>query len=136
CSSDLDFEGDDLTVVKPEPENIIWDGVNQRWEIRFWVEQFSGFFLGSVSTPLPVNLISFDGAVDTENQVALTWEVTEQQNIVKYAIEFSPNGRNFEKVGSVTATTTSQAFYPFRHTPNAYSPVVYYRLYIIENDNT
>lgn len=135
-SSPADFEGDDLTVVKPEPENIIWDDVNQRWEIRFWVEQFSGFFLGSVSTPLPVNLISFDGAVDTENQVALTWEVTEQQNIVKYAIEFSPNGRNFEKVGSVTATKTSQAFYHFRHTPNAYSPVAYYRLNIIENDNT
>ncbi len=129
-----DYEGSPLTVIAPNAEDIVWNAVSGRWEVSFGVEGFSGFFIGSVASPLPVRLVSFSGSAEAENTVGLRWEVVDQQNIEAYTIEYSPNGTNFEEAGIVAAAQTPEARYTFRHMPLRGKGIAYYRLRISEAD--
>ncbi|WP_345030454.1 choice-of-anchor Q domain-containing protein [Ravibacter arvi] len=131
-----DFEGAPLTVVAPAAGDIVWNSARQRWEVSFGVEGFSGFFVGSVSRPLPVRLVSFSGSADGEKAVALSWKVAEQQNIAGYEVEYSADGRVFKTAGKVPATNETMHFYAFRHIPSTLGEIAYYRLRILEADGT
>lgn len=128
-----DFQGAP-SVIDPDDDDIRWDEATKRWEVSFGVEGFSGFFIGSVASPLPVKLVSFAGSVDAENAVALDWRVVEQENIAAYHVQYSTNGRDFQHAGTVTATQTPETTYTFRHHPPLSSSVLYYRLLILEAD--
>jgi surface protein len=129
-----DYQGSPLTVIDPQDEDIKWDDVRKRWEVSFDVIGFSGFFIGSAASPLPVKLVSFSGFVDTENAVTLNWEVVEQQNIEAYKVQYSSNGVTFQEAGTIAATQTPKARYTFGHTPLSGKGIVYYRLLISEAD--
>ncbi len=131
-----DYQGSPLTVIAPNAADIVWNEVNGRWEITFGVEGFSGFFIGSAASPLPVRLVSFSGSPESENTVGLHWEVADQQNIAAYTVEYSLNGLIFEEAGTVAATQTPEAWYTFRHTPLSGKGIAYYRLRISEADGT
>ncbi len=131
-----DYQGSPLTVIAPNVEDIVWNAVSGRWEVSFGVEGFSGFFIGSVASPLPVRLVSFSGSAEAENTVGLRWEVVDQQNIEAYTVEYSPNGTNFEEAGIVAATQTPETRYTFRHMPLRGKGIAYYRLRISEADGT
>ncbi len=135
-SKPADFQGSLLSVVDPNDDDIHWNDVRQRWEVSFGVEGFSGFFIGSVASPLPVRLVSFAGAAEAENALTLHWEVVEQQDITAYTVEYSSNGVSFEEAGTVAATQTPVARYTFSHTPPRGTAIVYYRLRILEADGT
>lgn len=130
-----DFQGAP-SVIDPDDANIRWHEALRRWEVSFTVEGFSGFFIGSIASPLPVKLVSFAGSVDSENTVALDWQVVEQENITAYDIQYSTNGRDFQHAGTVPAIQASEASYAFRHHPPVNSAVVYYRLRISEGDGS
>ncbi|GAA4438953.1 hypothetical protein GCM10023091_20410 [Ravibacter arvi] len=131
-----DYNGEPVTIV-PHEDDINWDAVNERWEVSFNVTGFSGFFAGSVASPLPVRLVSFTGSLKEEKSVLLNWKVVEQHGIAAYEIEYSANGSGFSKIGTVKATDTEEASYRFSHAAAA-SPkgVAYYRLRILELDGT
>lgn len=131
-----DYQGSPLTVIAPQEEDIKWNDVRQRWEVSFDVEGFSGFFIGSEASPLPVRLVSFSGSADAEHAVILYWEVAEQQDITGYTVEYSSNGVAFEEAGTVAAAQSQEARYAFRHTPSRGSGIAYYRLRISEADGT
>lgn len=129
-----DYQSSTLTVIDPQDEDIKWNDVRKRWEVSFGVNGFSGFFIGSAASPLPVKLVSFSGSVDSENSVTLNWKVVEQQNIKDYKIQYSSNGVVFQEAGTIAATQTEKASYSFRHTPLQGKAIVYYRLLISEAD--
>ncbi len=131
-----DYQGSPLTVIAPQEEDIQWNEVSQRWEVSFGVEGFSGFFIGSESSPLPVRLVSFSGSFEAENTVGLHWSVVEQQDIAAYTVEYSSNGLAFEEAGTVAATGAMEARYTFKHTPSPGKGIAYYRLRIAEADGT
>ncbi|MBO9616518.1 MAG: T9SS type A sorting domain-containing protein [Dyadobacter sp.] len=130
-----DFQGAP-SVIDPDDANIRWHEALQRWEVSFTIEGFSGFFIGSIASPLPVKLVSFAGAADPENAVTLDWRVVEQENITAYGIQYSTNSRDFQHAGTVPATQASEASYTFRHHPPLSSAQLYYRLLISEGDGS
>lgn len=127
-----DYEGAPLAII-PNEENILWNAASHRWEVTFYVDGFSGFFIGSAAKPLPVKLVSFVGSSDEHQAVALRWGVTEQQNMFAYDVEHSRDGRTFVHVGTVPATTESDDSFTFRHLPPA-GGIAYYRLRLLEAD--
>lgn len=129
-----DYNGEPVTIV-PLEDDINWDAVNERWEVSFNVTGFSGFFAGSVASPLPVSLVSFTGSLKEENSVSLNWKVVEQHGIAAYEIEYSATGSGFSKIGTVKATDTEEASYRFSHAAAAGPKgIAYYRLRILELD--
>ncbi|WP_353720741.1 choice-of-anchor Q domain-containing protein [Dyadobacter sp. 676] len=130
-SKPVDFHGAP-SVIDPDDGNILWDEAKQRWEVSFNVDGFSGFFIGSVASPLPVKLVSFGGSVGAESAVTLDWRVVEQEHIEAYHIQYSTNGRDFHHAGTVAATQAAETSYMFRHHPPLGSAVLYYRLLISE----
>lgn len=135
-SAPADYDRATLTVINPDDADIAWNETNQRWEVSFEVDGFSGFFVGSVASPLPVRLVSFSGSPDKERSVLLRWNVAEQHDIASYNVEYSLNGVGFEEAGIVEATVTQEATYTFRHTPLRPNGMVYYRLRIYETDGS
>ena len=130
-----DFQGAP-SVIDPDDGNIRWHEATQRWEVSFDVEGFSGFFIGSIASPLPVKLVSFAGSVDSENAVSLDWRVAEQVDITAYDIQYSTNGRDFQHAGTVSATQEAETSYTFRHHPPLSSALLYYRLLVLEADGS
>lgn len=124
-----------LTILDPADENIVWNEALERWEVKFDVTGFSGFFVGSANSPLPVTLVSFEGKRNDAGAVELVWKVTEQVNIARYEVEYSPNGKDFIAVGSVTANDSDQTSYRFTDSRRN-GPVAYYRLRVVEQDGS
>ncbi|MDR6806906.1 hypothetical protein J2Y45_004098 [Dyadobacter sp. BE34] len=130
-----DFQGAP-SVIDPDDANIRWHEATQRWEVTFTVNGFSGFFIGSVASPLPVKLVSFAGAIDSENIVTLDWRVTEQENIMAYDVQYSMNGRDFQHAGTVSANQEPETSYTFSHRPPLSGASLFYRLLISEGDGS
>lgn len=87
-------------------------------------------------TSLPVDLISFAGKVDGNNNTVLKWKVENQENFDRYEIEYSIlDSIGFTTIGKVYSNNQSTGSYEFIHT-NANSPgnTVYYRLKMIDRD--
>ncbi len=114
---------------------IVWNTVNQYWEISLNVTGFSGFFIGAANLViLPVQLSNFT-AVKQSNTGVLNWKVPQEENIATYTIERSANGRSFTQIGSVVSlgNITTARSYSFTDA----SPIKganYYRLKITEKD--
>jgi hypothetical protein len=57
--------------------------------------------------PLPVTLYEVKAAPKSTG-IELSWKVSLESNMVKYEVEKSTNGRNFVKIGEVTALNNTQ----------------------------
>ncbi|MEO9003286.1 MAG: T9SS type A sorting domain-containing protein, partial [Ginsengibacter sp.] len=120
-------------MIDPADDSIVWNAANNYWEINFSVSGFSGFYLSSTTSVLPVRLISFKGLLNADKHVDLDWKVAEQQGIVSYEIEKSTTGNDFDKIGFVTANNQNSFTYHFAD-DRPFSGTVFYRLKIIEQD--
>ena len=102
---------------------------------RAGITTFSPFGVGSPGSPLPVNLMSFDGAY-ASGKVNLHWTVAEETNIDHYEVERSINGDDFEKTGQPVMGRNSQQEYKYSFTDAtvAANAAYYYRLHIIGQD--
>jgi len=81
-------------VINPEDSDIVWNAAYSRWEVSFFVKGFSGFFVQTNANALPVTLVSFSGS-QLENDVLLTWNVTDAQNFSHFDVERSVDGKRF-----------------------------------------
>jgi trimeric autotransporter adhesin len=92
---------------------------------------FSIFTGTDVSSPLPVELLSFTGKA-LENDVQLSWITASEIDFELFTIECSYDGKAFKNVGNVRATgTTSQMHhYQFLDKGMGKQLVVYYRLHL------
>ncbi len=94
------------------PSSVVWNSSLGRWEITFSTTGFSGFFVKTNTTPLPVSWISFTGTLNKDNQPVLNWKVNETQ-VKSYEIQRSQNATNFESVGTVDAKSNGMNTYQF-----------------------
>jgi len=81
-------------------------------------------------TPLPVRLTHFSAGAGTGVN-RLRWHTAAEENIAQFHVEYSSNGNNFSRAGSVAAQgQASGSAYRFDHP--ATSPQAFYRLSIEE----
>jgi hypothetical protein len=90
--------------------------------------------VGLSATPLPVRLVAFSGK-KINNAVKLTWETAFEQNVARFEVEKSSDGRAFSLMGSSVAknAASQNASYDLLDTrpTNGFN---YYRLRIIDKD--
>jgi len=114
---------------------------------EFRVKDFSEFWLNNggpdLETPLPVELIDFTARKKNKKDVLLQWKLAMEQNVNRYEIEVAKGSENyqqhrFEKSGEVKSlgNTNSTRNYQFSDAEAGKSGVRYYRLKIIDNDNS
>ncbi len=89
------------------PNGIVVDPNN-------WVLNATGTIInGGV---IPVKLISFEGSSDNNCKVLLKWKTSNEQNILNYEIQYSPDGVAFSKTGSVSGkNTNSETSYQYNY---------------------
>lgn len=100
--------------------------------------RFSNFFLtGGLESPLPLSLLSFTGKTNLPGKtVTLNWSTTNERNVSHFEIEYSRDGRNFFKVGEVSAKNGDMNnSYSFLYRSANTEGSVFYRLKIIDIDN-
>ncbi len=96
------------------------------------VSSWSPFTLGSISmsSPLPVKLLTFTGRVDgTVNR--LEWLTAEEENGTSFVLERAGDDAVFSALGTVPGKGGNSGEYAFND-ENPSSPLAYYRLRIVE----
>ncbi|WP_345028408.1 choice-of-anchor Q domain-containing protein [Ravibacter arvi] len=114
-----------------EPETIsnvtvVWNSMQQRWEVSFNTTGFSGFFVKTLAGPLPVRWISFTAGLNDNGHSVLEWKADEA-NVAGYQVERSSNARDFYVIGTRAAGGTGIVQYSFTD-PHAVVGLVYYRI--------
>lgn len=103
------------------------------------VNSFSSFYIGSSNITLPLQLIYFTGTLKN-NATWLNWETENEKNVSSFVVERGIDGRNFSSIGTVAAigntTSKSQYAYTDYDVTKQSSPVVYYRLRMIDIDGS
>jgi hypothetical protein len=119
-----------ITTIDPADADIVWNATLSRWEVSFDVTGFSGFFVKTTPSVLPLTLLSFNGRL--QNGLALlNWKTENEVNTDKFLIERSTDGSNFITAGSVDAKNrpgTNQYSYTDAAVSALGVPMVYYRL--------
>jgi hypothetical protein len=82
---------------------------------------------------LPVTLKSFS-ADKRANGIQLNWTTSSEKNILEYVVERSSDGEIYLSIGSVAATNEDSSVYNFDDSNIANSPVLYYRLVVVEGN--
>jgi|GEM_PF-5281161 hypothetical protein len=85
---------------------------------------------------LPIGLANFT-ANKQENNIALNWQLAQENNIDSFAVEHSMNGKNWEVINTITSTGNSSKAASYSYVDNA--PVYgenYYCIKQINNDGT
>jgi glucose/arabinose dehydrogenase len=101
------------------------------------VSQFpnSTLYTISVDVVLPAKLVSFT-AQPINDRVQLKWKTVFEENLSRFEVEFSTDGINFSKAGVVAAANIiTGTEYSFSHTI-PFSRRVFYRLKMINIDNS
>lgn len=101
-----------IETINPADSDIVWNATQNRWEVSFDVTGFSGFFVKTTESILPLRWISFTGILNAHRQVELTWKVDEKQ-IDVYTIEKSTDGRLFTAIGSYAGMGDGEHTYRF-----------------------
>lgn len=90
-----------------------------------------------VLVALPVSLINFVAEINN-NHVRLVWSTASEENVLRYEIEKSVDGDNFDLVGSLYAHGNSNSLIDYEYsdigTRNINNGILYYRLKIIDAD--
>jgi hypothetical protein len=93
------------------------------------------FILGKLGSPLPLQLLNFNGTRQNE-AVQLRWQTTNELNVIMFDIERSNGSKSFVKIGSnpqVSVNTVNE--YTFTDTAAfASGSVQYYRLKIVDKN--
>ena len=75
----------------------------------------------------------YDGGVQINNSIALSWLTSSEQNNSHFNVERSSNGKSFTTIGQVKSSGTSASSNKYNFTDNnPLSGVNYYRLNVVE----
>jgi hypothetical protein len=123
-----------MHTIDPVDTDILWNSNALRWEVSFDVTGFSGFFVKTSQSPLPLNLISFTATHEAGSNL-LQWSTTGEVNTHKFEIQRSANARTFMKIATVeTAGSGSFQYNYYDRTSNDLTS--YYRLKMSDLDGT
>jgi hypothetical protein len=84
-------------------------------------------------TLLPVTLVSFEAQYTTDERVFLQWKTTYEQNLSRFVLQASADGRNYYDVQTINADNNANGsqYQSARYSKTQYS---FYRLATIGND--
>ncbi|WP_254563003.1 Ig-like domain-containing protein [Dyadobacter diqingensis] len=89
-----------------------------------------------LSTPLPVTMISFEANKEGLTSL-LTWATSIEMNSDRFEIERSPDAKNWDKLGEVSAAVNSEVRTNYHFTDETpESGMNYYRLKMVDRDGT
>jgi hypothetical protein len=100
-----------------------------------WLSNGADTYLPAVA--LPLTLLNLNGNLtNNKKEVELKWTTTNEINVHRFDIEFSANGRDYNRVGSVSAgNSITHNSYSFSHGGFPASAVtIYYRLKTVDMD--
>ncbi|MBL7743115.1 MAG: PQQ-dependent sugar dehydrogenase [Chitinophagaceae bacterium] len=101
------------------------------------ISSFSSFYFGSANITLPLQLLTFTGALQN-NATLLQWETSNETNTSHFIVERSIDNVSFGGIGTVAANGNSTANIRYNYTDNEVatlpSTVVYYRLKMVDID--
>lgn len=104
------------------------------------VSSFSSFYFSESNSLLPLNLITFTGALQSNATTLLKWRTDNEINTSHFVVERSIDGTNFNGIGSVAASGNSSNIrnYAFNDidAANQGSSIVYYRLKVTDVNGT
>jgi hypothetical protein len=108
--------------------------------VTFNVTSFSQTVIGTLgSSPLPVELASFT-AERRDDAGLLRWATASEKNSAYFAVESSPNGRDFRELGKVQGQGTSTQAHDYQFVDAQLTrygaKTVYYRLRQVDQDGT
>ena len=108
--------------------------------VTFNVTSFSQTVIGTLGTsPLPVELVNFT-AERRDDAGLLRWATASEKNSAYFAVESSPNGRDFRELGQVQAQGTSSQAHEYQFVDAQLTrygvKTVYYRLRQVDQDGT
>ncbi|MFT3979492.1 MAG: choice-of-anchor Q domain-containing protein [Ferruginibacter sp.] len=101
-----------IATINPADNNIGWNANNNRWEVTFNVAGFSGFFVKTSASVLPLNWLLVTGNINAQKQAVLNWKVQEN-NVAKYEVEKSTDGISFVSIGAVNSKGDGTNSYSF-----------------------
>lgn len=109
----------------------VWNASAARWEISFDVTGFSGFFLKTQLTTLPVQRLDFY-LNETNNCNQLSWQSFDEINTKEFVVEKSSDGNMFYPLATMPAAGTGSHLY--QYTDCVTAGQVFYRLRITDRD--
>lgn len=120
----------------PQAINLDFSGQfdAQGYYLQGTISSFSSFYFASSPITLPVDLITFTGAMQNNGAALLKWKTENEINTADYSIERSLNAVNFSGIGTRLATGAVNSSgvndYSFVDADASQQPsaVVYYRL--------
>ena len=115
--------------------------------VEFKTKDFSEFWLNNGGpdrqTPLPVELVSFTAKKKDNRDVIAEWKTVSEQNISHFEVEVAKGNtdyqnRRFIKIGEVASpgNSNTERTYSFPDNEPIKTGVRYYRLKIVDRDNT
>ncbi len=113
-------------------------GVNG-YVLQTAVSSFSTFYFAAANIVLPVDLISFNGALQNDLSALLKWKTANEINTAGFNVERSIDGNNFKQIAFLKATGSKSLFdynYIDKEAVDQQSTVLYYRLQILNNDGS
>lgn len=121
-----------VEIIDPNDADIVWNGTASRWEVSFSVSGFSGFWVNTSMSTLPLKLISFNGSYKGDTN-QLEWETADEINTKEFVIERSQDGVRFTAISAIPASGNGNHVYSY-HDNFGGSDYVYYRLKMIDQD--
>jgi PQQ-dependent dehydrogenase (s-GDH family) len=103
---------------------------------------FSSFYFSNTNFTLPLDLLTFSGALQANKTVLLKWKTENERNTSHFVVERSADGINFTAVGTVAANGNSLPGSSFNYSltdqdvVNQASLLFYYRLRMVDLDGS
>jgi hypothetical protein len=105
---------------------LTWSGLNS-------FSEFGGG--GGNNQPLPVELLSFNGACE-DGSVNLSWQTASEFNSSHFDVEKSRNGSEWQVIQTIPAAGNSNELLTYQAIDHANSEIQYYRLNQVDIDGT
>ncbi len=141
----LTFAGTNAQVWRSDDGGASWvpqgsaqDGTSHAVSVE--TTQLNALYTVSTNAaPLPVTLTSFAAQLAGPEAVALAWGTASEANTDRFEVERSTDGRSFTRLTQVAARGTSATAQAYAHRDAALpggAPALYYRLRIVDRDNS
>lgn len=121
-----------VEVIDPADADVVFNNVENRWEISFDVAGFSGFVLQTNPAPLPVTWLEVSLFTDAQKHAQLKWKVQEA-GVAGYDVERSMDGSAFLSIKNITSFGDGEYTYSYTD-PASHTGRVYYRIRQTDKD--
>jgi trimeric autotransporter adhesin len=138
CGASIASSTSPFSAVNPTSADFI-HGANG-YVLQTAVTGFSSFYFAASSVVLPVDLVTFNGALQSNLSALLNWTTANEINTAGFELERSIDGNNFNKIAFVKGAGNSNSVLDYANTDNdamdQQSTILYYRLKIMHTNGS